>query len=328
MGPNQDEASGFVETPRQTAPARVDHAEVDDAQMDEAWRLLGSARRILVLTGAGVSAESGVPTFRGPGGLWRTHKPEELATPHAFRADPRLVWEWYGWRRERVGACRPNAAHAAIARLTLRNEDARLVTQNVDGLHELALEEAASEGLPLGASKRVWPGASKRVSPRDSEKASPGPSERVSPGPSDGRSVSRAAPIRLHGSLFQTRCTRCEDRTADRHPIDATSEASLPRCRKCAALLRPDVVWFGEGLDPEILRSATELAAAAEVCLVVGTSALVQPAASLPLLTRESGGVVVEVNTEPTPLTEIAVSSIRGQAGEILPRLLWSEPTP
>ena len=312
MGPSQDEASGFVEKPRQAAPSQVDHAQVDDAQIDEGRLLLGSARRILVLTGAGVSAESGVPTFRGPDGLWRTHRPEELATPHAFRADPRLVWEWYGWRRQRVGACRPNAAHAAIARLTLRNEDARLVTQNVDGLHELALEEAASEGLPLGASKRV--------SPRDSERASPGPS--------DGLSVSRAAPIRLHGSLFQTRCTRCEDRTADRHPIDATSEASLPRCRKCAALLRPDVVWFGEGLDPEILRSATELATAAEVCLVVGTSALVQPAASLPLLTRESGGVVVEVNTEPTPLTENAIPSIRGRAGEILPRLLWSEPTP
>ncbi len=254
--------------------------------MDHARQLVGSAQRLLILTGAGVSAESGVPTFRGPDGLWRRHRAEELATPQAFQADPRLVWEWYGFRRERVGACRPNAAHAAIARRTLEHEGARLVTQNVDGLHELALEEAVSNGM------------------------------------SPGTSVSEAAPIRLHGSLFQTRCTGCDDRILDRHPVDAESEASLPRCKKCEALLRPDVVWFGEQLDPEILQSAMEAAETAEVCLVVGTSGLVHPAASLPLLTRESGGVVVELNTEPTPLTEIAVSSLRGPAGQILPSLL------
>ena len=253
---------------------------------------MDSARRILVLTGAGVSAESGVPTFRGRDGLWGKHRPEELATPQAFAADPRLVWEWYGWRRELVGACRPNPAHAAIARLTLRNEDARLVTQNVDGFHELALEEAASE----------W------HSPTDS--------------------VARAEPIRLHGSLFHTRCTGCDDRTSDRHRVDTESEASLPRCKKCAALLRPDVVWFGEGLDPEVLGNATDSAESVDVCLVVGTSGIVHPAASLPLLTKESGGVVVEVNPEPTPLTEIATSSIRGRAGQILPRLLRIEPEP
>ena len=256
--------------------------------LDQARQLLDSARRILVLTGAGVSAESGVPTFRGPDGLWRKHRPEELATPQAFAADPRLVWEWYGWRRERVGACRPNAAHEAIARLTLRNQDAQLVTQNVDGLHELALEQAMSEG----------------------------------------RSASRAAPIRLHGSIFRTRCTGCDDRALNRHPVDAKSEATLPRCKKCTALLRPDVVWFGEGLDPEVLRNAMDSAETAEVCLVVGTSGLVHPAASLPLLTRESGGVVVEVNIEPTPLTHIAVSSIRGPAGQILPSLLTVKPEP
>ena len=258
--------------------------------MDEARDLVGSARRLLILTGAGVSAESGVPTFRGPDGLWKSRRPEELATPQAFQADPRLVWEWYGLRRERVGACRPNAAHEVIARLTLENEDVRLVTQNVDGLHELALEEAVAERL------------------------------------SSEKSVSRAAPIRLHGSLFWTRCTGCDDRTLDRDPVDANSEASLPRCPKCAALLRPDVVWFGEGLDPEVLRSAMEAAKTAEVCLVVGTSALVHPAASLPLLTKESGGVVVEVNTEPTPLTEVAVLSLRGRAGKVLPRLFAAEP--
>jgi len=265
----------------------VDQAE--DQAVDQARRLIDSARRILVLTGAGVSAESGVPTFRGPDGLWGKHRPEELATPQAFAADPRLVWEWYGWRRERVGACRPNAAHEAIARLTLRNEDARLVTQNVDGLHELPLEEAASEG------------------------------------PSSEALTARAQPIRLHGSLFRTRCTGCGDRTSDRHPVDTESEASLPRCKKCSALLRPDVVWFGEGLDSEILQNAMEAAEGAEVCLVVGTSGIVHPAASLPLLTRQSGGVVVEVNPEPTPLSEIAASKLRGPAGKILPTLLMVE---
>lgn len=242
-----------------------------------------------------MSAESGVPTFRGPDGLWKTHKPEALATPEAFQADPRLVWEWYGWRRECVGACRPNSAHAAIARLTLRNEDARLVTQNVDGLHELALEEAVSQGdFSEDSAARA--------------------------------ALTRAAPIRLHGSLFRTRCTGCDERFSDRHPVEAKDQASLPRCGKCAALLRPDVVWFGEGLDPEILRQAMESAENAEVCLVVGTSGLVHPAASLPLLTRESGGVVVEVNPESTPLTAVAVSSIRGRAGQVLPLLLAAEP--
>ena len=200
--------------------------------------------------------------------------------------------EWYGWRRERVGACRPQCRpRVDRPRLTLRNADARLVTQNVDGLHELALEEAVSEGN--------FP----------------------------GDSAARAAPIRLHGSLFRTRCTGCDNRTSDRHPVEAKSEASLPRCRKCAALLRPDVVWFGEGLDPEILRQAMERAETAEVCLVVGTSGprYTRPA-SLPLLTRESGGVVVEVKPRrSTPLTAIAVSSIRGRAGQILPRLLTVE---
>ena len=190
------------------------------------------------------------------------------------------------------GRAAPMPPTSAIARLTLRNADARLVTQNVDGLHELALEEAVSEGN--------FP----------------------------GDSAARAAPVRLHGSLFRTRCTGCDDRTSDRHPVEARSEASLPRCGKCSALLRPDVVWFGEGLDPEILRKAMEGAKTAEICLVVGTSGIVHPAASLPLLTRESGGVVVEVNTESTPVTEVAVLSIRGQAGQILPRLLRVEPDP
>ncbi len=256
-----------------------------DRAIGEARRLLESAESTLVLTGAGVSAESGVPTFRGPDGLWKSHRPEQLATPQAFRADPRLVWEWYGWRRERVAACRPNAAHEALARLTLRDPRSRIVTQNVDGLHELALEE-------VGARDGADP-------------------------------TSRGAlPLELHGSLFRVRCVACRFRVGHRGPVDATSEDSLPRCPECDSLLRPDVVWFGESLEPMTLDAAVTAAESAEVCLVVGTSAVVHPAASLPLLTRRAGGVVVEVNPAPTPLSGVARMSFRAPAADIVPRLL------
>ncbi|HZD04802.1 MAG TPA: NAD-dependent deacylase, partial [Longimicrobiales bacterium] len=227
------------------------------------------------------SAESGVPTFRGEAGLWKRNKPEELATPGAFRRDPRLVWEWYGWRRELVGACAPNAAHRALARFQGSRPGVVLVTQNVDGLHERALVE---EGL------ETW-----------------------------DRS------LELHGSLFRVRCTRCGHRGPHPDPVDATSEETLPHCPRCGALLRPDVVWFGEPLDASVQRHAFQVAGSAETCLVVGTSAVVQPAASLPLATLEAGGVVVEVNPDTTPLTAVAEVSLRGPAARVLPDLLGPE---
>lgn len=249
----------------------------------EARALLASATRVLVLTGAGMSAESGVPTFRGADGLWRRHRPEELATPEAFRRDPRLVWEWYGWRRGLVGDCHPNAGHRALARWCLERPEARiLVTQNVDGLHERALADAAKPA-PVPAAAR---------------------------------------PMNLHGSLFRVRCTRCPHRAEDRSVVDASGPGTLPHCPACGALLRPDVVWFGEGLDPDVLDRAFQAAGAAEVCLVVGTSARVHPAASLPEMTRAAGGVVLEVNPEPTPLTPQARFSLRGTAATLLPGLL------
>ena len=261
----------------------------------EVRNLLRAAQSTLVLTGAGVSAESGVPTFRGPDGLWKNHRPEQLATADAFRADPRLVWEWYGWRRQRVAACRPNAAHEALARLTLRDLRSRIVTQNVDGLHELALENALD---PNGASRA------------DSRAAGV------------YASAGGTRPLELHGSLYRVRCVACPFRIAHRGPVDSTSQASLPRCPECGDLLRPDVVWFGESLDEQVLRSAVTAAEGAEVCLVVGTSALVHPAASLPLLTRHAGGIIVEVNPEATPLSDVARTSLRGPAAEIIPVLL------
>ena len=242
--------------------------------VDHARRLLGDAARVVVLTGAGVSAESGVPTFRGTGGLWKEYRAEDLATPGAFARDPRLVWEWYGWRRSIVQQCAPNAAHVALAHAAARRDAFRIVTQNVDGLHV------------------------------------------------DAASSPAAHPLELHGSLFRTRCTRCGERRADRDAIDATSLETLPRCRACGALARPDIVWFGEPLDPGVLGEAMELASRADVCLVVGTSALVHPAAGLADLTRRAGGAVVEVNVADTPLTGGATVALRGPAAVLVPELL------
>lgn len=252
----------------------------DPQVLDRARRLLTDADRIFVLTGAGVSAESGVPTFRGEAGLWKRHRPEELATPQAFARDPRLVWEWYGWRRELVSRCLPNPAHRALATLAARSGNVSLVTQNVDDLHE----RAASE---LG---------------------------RGAPAPSP--------PLHLHGSLFSVRCTRCSWRGPHRASIDATSLDTLPRCDQCGSLLRPDVVWFGEALDREVLQNAFERAREANLCLVVGTSAVVHPAASLPLVTRQAGGALVEVNPDDTGVSHVADAALRGPAGALLPLLI------
>ena len=224
---------------------------------------------VAVLTGAGVSAESGVPTFRGAGGLWRQFRAEDLATAEAFRRDPRLVWEWYAWRREVVAACQPNTAHRTIAAMEHSVPDFTLVTQNVDGLHERA------------GSRRV---------------------------------------LRLHGSLWSMRCVR----EGTRHEnLDLPLAELPPRCA-CGALLRPDVVWFGETLDPTVVRAAVKAATQTDVMLVVGTSALVYPAAELPLLTLEAGGRVIEFNVERTALSPYADEVILGPATETLPRW-WQE---
>lgn len=248
--------------------------------------LLARADAVVVLTGAGVSAESGVPTFRGAEGLWRSFRPEELATPAAFAQDPRLVWEWYDWRRRRVLGCRPNAAHAALATLALaRPSSVRIVTQNVDGLHAIAAHDAAAAATP----------------PRDAEPA---------------------LPLELHGSLFRVRCTPCGARRTHLDPVEASSRETLPRCDNCGALVRPDVVWFGEALDDAVLAEAIARASSADVCLVVGTSAVVQPAASLALLTKRAGGQVIEVNPEPTPLTPLTGISLRATAADAVPEIV------
>lgn len=257
----------------------------DDADLARAAAILREAAPVLVLTGAGISADSGVPTFRGDGGLWREFRAEELATPGAFARDPRLVWEWYAWRREAVGACEPNAAHLALAAWQARGADVAIATQNVDGLHGLAARRAAGD--------RTAPGAPGTL-------------------------------LELHGSLFRVRCTVCGRRREHRDAIDASATAALPRCgaRGCGGLLRPDVVWFGEALDPGTIERAFALSARAACCLVVGTSAVVHPAASLADSTRGAGGAVIEVNPERTPLTPAAAVSIRAGAADVVPRLV------
>jgi NAD-dependent protein deacetylase/lipoamidase len=244
--------------------------------------LIGRARRILVLTGAGISAESGVPTFRGVHGLWRSHRPEALATPEAFARDPRLVWEWYAWRRALLADCPPNPGHLALARLALTREGTSLVTQNVDGLHHRAARDVA--------------------------------------GP--GGDVSRAYPLELHGAIQRDRCSGCDRRSERRAEVDTSSLDALPRCEACGALLRPDVVWFGEVLDARVVAAAFEAARTADVCLVVGTSAVVYPAAAIPEVTARRGGELIEINLEPTPVTAEATVALRGAAGNLLPDVL------
>lgn len=253
---------------------------VDEGELRRAERIVREAERVVVLTGAGISAESGIPTFRGPEGLWRQYRPEELATPEAFARDPRLVWEWYDWRRQRIAACHPNAAHLALARSMLRRGGIHILTQNVDALHSRAAVQAAGEG-----------------------------------------DASAAMPLKLHGSIFRARCVECDKRTPLYDDIDTQSVERLPRCQECGGLLRPDVVWFGESLDRAILERAFQLAGEADVCVIIGTSGLVQPTASLPGVTQSGGGRIIEINPEPTPLTAMADLSLRSGAASAAPRL-------
>jgi len=249
----------------------------------QARSLVQSARSVVVVTGAGISAESGVPTFRGAGGVWGRFRAEDLATPEAFRRDPCQVWAWYDHRRHALTGCAPNPGHEAVARFLLARPEVHLVTQNVDGLHQRAL-------AALGASV---------PHPRIHE---------------------------LHGSIARIRCARpgCDWSAEDARRVEADHLDTLPRCPVpgCGGLLRPDVVWFGEMLPEAALTASFEAASRAEVALVVGTSALVHPAASVPEVTLRQGGVLVEVNPEPTPLSPHARWCLRGAAGAILPALL------
>ena len=222
--------------------------------------------KIAVLTGAGVSKASGIPTYRdGSDALWNNYHPQELATPEAFARDPVLVWKFYDWRRQNMARARPNAAHLTLVEMEATLPDFTLVTQNIDGLHR----EAGNKNV-----------------------------------------------LYLHGDIWLVRCTECDYHGEDRRvPLPELP----PRCPRCGAMLRPDIVWFGEALDGRTLNLAEQAFRKADIALVVGTSAVVYPAAYLPHYTREHSGRIIEFNMDRTELSIYADEVILGPAELTLP---------
>ena len=241
---------------------------------DELIHFLRKADRVVALTGAGVSKESGLRTFRdAQTGLWSEYKPTELASPEAYERDPKLVWDWYAMRREKVREVEPNPGHFALVDMAHHIPEFSLITQNVDNLHRKA------------GSPNV---------------------------------------IELHGNLQRVKCSSCGQQAEGWDDADD----DIPRCEACGEILRPDVVWFGESLPRAELETAVEAARACQVFFSIGTSGTVQPAASLAYAARNRGAVVVEVNPEPTPLTQKVDYPLHGKSGEILPALvqtIWPE---
>lgn len=235
--------------------------------MEQIRERIRGARRVVAFTGAGISVESGIPTFRGPEGLWRKYRAEDLATIGAFERNPKLVWEWYDSRRQNMARARPNPGHHALAEFERRAPEFTLITQNIDGLHDRA------------GSRNI---------------------------------------VKLHGDIWTVRCTGCGHESQD---LRAPLTDLPPRC-ECGALLRPAVVWFGEFLPPRVWSKAEYAAAKAEVFLIVGTSAVVQPAAGLIDIARMGGSITVEINPQATAYSAGVDYSLRGPAGGILPNLL------
>jgi len=291
-----DPGSGFQKTTQSTSAQLMAQSK----SITQAKKLLKEAKKVCVLTGAGISAESGIKTFRDAGGLWEDHAVEDVATPEGFTRDPKLVWRFYNARRKSADVAAPNAAHLTLARLELAKQRQSkqksypvlghgegngngngngngtghhksavftLLTQNIDGLHQ----QAGSTNV-----------------------------------------------VELHGSIWKVRCTKCGLITTD-HPIELPI---LPKCEACSALLRPHVVWFGENLESEILEKAEAAALACDLFLVIGTSAIVHPAASYPLLAAQRKVPVIEINLENTPVTAVSAVTLLGKAGELLPKLV------
>ncbi|CAH0702999.1 unnamed protein product [Spodoptera exigua] len=268
-------------------------ASRQSSDMPKFREALRSAKEIVVLSGAGISAESGIPTFRGAGGLWRTYEAASLATPGAFRSNPSLVWEFYHYRREVAAKAQPNAGHLAIAQYEAKHKADKkitVITQNVDGLHARA-----------GTSEL----------------------------------------IELHGNLFKTRCNKCKEvlvnndspiceALAGRGAPDLNVRGSdipisaLPHCQKpeCGGLLRPHIVWFGENLEIAVLEKAKTAMSTCDVCLVVGTSSVVYPAAMFAPEAAARGAIVAEFNLEPTPATSDFHFYFQGPCGTTLPDAL------
>ena len=221
---------------------------------------------IVFFTGAGISSESGIPTFRGKNGIWNKLKPEELANFNAFIRNPEMVWEWYNHRKKIVHEAQPNAAHLAIAKIQNHFKDVSVITQNIDNLHRRA------------GSKKIY---------------------------------------ELHGNIERNFCINCKKFYNE----ELDFSKGVPKC-ECGGLIRPDVVWFGEYLPEDQFLGGEKAAITSDVFFVVGTSAVVYPAAGLVYTAKQSGSTIVEINIEETPLTSIADYSYFGRAGEILPVIL------
>jgi len=236
--------------------------------LNEIVEIFKKSKSCVILTGAGISAESGVPTFRGKEGLWGKFKPEELATMDAFVANSKIVWEWYNWRRDLMNKVEPNTGHYAITDLESLCPDFTLVTQNVDGLHSMA------------KTKNI---------------------------------------LELHGNIYRNKCCDCSRIIEDNIEINPDN---IPKCQYCGGKIRPDVVWFGELLNPQIINSAFVKSEKADLFFSIGTSGIIHPAASLPAIAKRNGAVFIEINTEETPLTYIADYHIESKSGEYLPKLV------
>ncbi len=228
---------------------------------------LKAAKKIVFFTGAGISAESGISTFRGKDGIWNKMKPEELANFDAFMRNPDLVWEWYQHRRDIINKSKPNAAHSVIAELE-KYFEVSVVTQNIDNLHRRA------------GSTKIF---------------------------------------ELHGNIERNYCVDCHTFFDS---INIENPNFVPYCKLCGGLVRPDIVWFGEMLPQDQFSGGEKAAELSDICFVIGTSAVVYPAAYIPMSAKQAGSYLVEINIEPTELSRYADYSVFGKAGEILPEIL------
>lgn len=227
---------------------------------------LKSAKTVVFFSGAGISAESGIPTFRGKDGIWNKFRPEELASFNAFIRNPQLVWEWYNYRKSIVHQSKPNAGHLAIVEFEKYFEKAIVITQNVDNLHRRA------------GSKIIY---------------------------------------ELHGNIEKNFCVKCKKRYDD----ELEFKDGVPEC-SCGGLIRPDIVWFGEFLPPVQFNLSEKAAISCDIFFIVGTSAVVYPAASLVKVAKSHGAFLVEVNIEETEASSIADVSLFGESGKVLPQIV------
>ena len=235
---------------------------------NEVIKRIREAGKIVVLTGAGVSAESGISTFRDKDGWWSKYDPTELASPSGFERDPALVWQWYQYRRGKIRDNEPNAGHYALSELERMTPEFTLITQNVDRYHQQA------------GSKNI---------------------------------------IELHGNIIENKCYSC----GVMHRGNVDEEGKEPEnCEECGGLIRPNVVWFGESLPHGAIERAQEETEEADIFMSIGTSAMVYPAAELPMLAKRSGVYAIEINSERTVISDYMDMHLHGKSGEILKEIV------